>query len=280
MGDTLTLEESFAQAQAKVGDSTLKEEPTKEVEPKVEEQTEAQVATPEEPQAEDKTELERIDPEKLPPELKSVYKDLMKGFTQGRQKDSERAKAAEERAKQLEERLAKIEQGISPDSSSPKAPQFKTVEEYYDYVASQKVEEKLREEKINSYREQALNDYEAADERLRRPSEGKENPAYDEFMDVSISGKLDELLAEHVAKNGSELGFDHKGETKRLIEQWEEWMQGRIKSYVEKQNQLIKSKAGSSKAINPKTSSAKAEPAKAMSLSEALQAAQEKLSSK
>lgn len=278
MGDTLTLEESFAQAQAKADDSTLKEEPTKEEETPAEETKEAKPATPENLEAKSETELERIDPEKLPPELKSVYKDLMKGFTQGRQKDSERAKAAEEKARLLEERLAKIESGINP-SQTPQTPQFKTVEEYYDYLATTKVEEKLREEKINSYREQALNDYEAADERLRRPSEGKENPAYDEFMDVSISGKLDELLAEHVAKNGSELGFDHKSETKKLIEQWEDWMQGRIKSYIDKQNQLVKTKAGESRAHNPKTSPGKSEPSKPMSLAEALEAAQSKLKS-
>lgn len=277
MGDTLTLEESFAKATGQA-DSTLKEETTDEVETPVEETKEAETATPETLETKSETELERIDPEKLPPELKSVYKDLMKGFTQGRQKDSERAKAAEDRAKELEERLAKIESGLNP-SQDPQTPQFKTAEEYYAYQAEMKVKEALQSEKINSYREQALNDYEAADERLRRPSEGKENPAYDEFMDVSISGKLDELLAEHVAKTGSELGFDHKGETQRLIKVWEDSLQGRIKSYVEKQNQLIKSKTGESRVLNPKTSSAKAEPAKKMSLSEAMEAAHEKLKS-
>lgn len=279
MGDTLTLEESFAKASGQA-DSTLKEETTSEVETPVEETKEAVEATPENLEIKSETELERIDPEKLPPELKSVYKDLMKGFTQGRQKDSERAKAAEEKAKILEERLAKIEAGINPNpSQDPQTPQFKNAEEYYAYQAEIKVKEALQGEKINSYREQALNDYEAADERLRRPSEGKENPAYDEFMDVSISGKLDELLAEHVAKTGSELGFDHKGETQRLIKVWEDSLQGRIKAYVEKQNQLIKSKSGESRVLNPKTSSAKAEPAKRMSLSEAMEAAHEKLKS-
>lgn len=278
MGDTLTLEESFAKA-TEAKDSTLKEETTNEVETPVEETKEADEATPEDLETKSETELERIDPEKLPPELKSVYKDLMKGFTQGRQKDSERAKAAEERVAKMEKELAELRQGRPSEPQSPQSPQFKTVEEYYDYLATKKVEEKLREEKINSYREQALNDYEATDERLRRPKEGEDNPAYDEFMDVSVSGKLDERLAEHVAQNGSELGFDHKGETKKLIAQWEEWMQGRIKSYIDKQNQLVKGKVGSSKAINPKTSSGKAEPSKAMSFLEAAEAAQNKLKS-
>lgn len=277
MGDTLTLEESFAKATGQA-DSTLKEETTNEVETPVVETKEAVEATPETLETKSETELERIDPEKLPPELKSVYKDLMKGFTQGRQKDSERAKAAEERVAKMEAELAELRQG-NPSPQAPQTPQFKNAEEYYAYQAEIKVKEALQGEKVNTYREQALNDYEAADERLRRPSEGKENPAYDEFMDVSVSGKLDELLAEHVAKTGSELGFDHKGETQRLIKVWEDALQGRIKSYVEKQNQLIKGKTGESRVLNPKTSSAKAEPAKKMSLSEAMEAAHEKLKS-
>lgn len=271
---TLTLEESFAKAQAQAEESTLKEEPTKE-ETEVEAPAEEPKEEPKEDKAEaDDTDLDQIDPEKLPPELRKVYKNLHKGFTQGRQKDSEARKAAEERVAKLEAQLAEMQSG---KPTSPQALKFNTPQEYQEYLAEQKVKQVLQEEKINSYREQALNDYEAADERLRRPTEGKDNPAYDEWMDVSISGKLDELLAEHVAKTGSELGFDHKGETKRLIKVWEDSLNGRIKSYIEKQNQLVKDKAAKSKASNPKTSSAKTEPNKKMSLQEAMQAAQEKL---
>lgn len=268
----LTLEESFARATAPAEDSTLKEESTSE-EPTVE-------APPKEDKVEtQETELEQIDPEKLPPELKGVYKNLMKGFTQGRQKDAEARKASEERARQLEERLAKIE---SQSTSEPKeeAPKFNTQVEYLEYLAREKAKEALHEEKVSSYREQALVDYEGSDERLKRPSEGKENPSYDEWMDVSVSGRLDELLAEYVTKNGSELGFDHKGETKRLIKEWDDNVERRIKSYIEKQNQLIKGKADASKAKNPKTSQGKSEPVKPTSLSEAMEMAREKLTNK
>ncbi len=278
--DAPTLADAFAKASAQA-DSTLKDEPTKE-EPTVEAPTEEAVkATPteEKPKTEE-SDFESIDPDALPPELQKVYKNLHKGFTQGRQKDSEARKAAEEKARQLEERLAKIEQGLPP--SQPKQPerQFANQEEYLSYLAEQKAKEALHKERVSSYREQALADYEEADERLKRPSEGKENPSYDEWMDRSISGTLDELLAEYVAKNGSELGFDHKGETKRLIKEWEDYRERQVKSYVEKQNQLIKSKAAETRTKNPKTSAGKAEPKKATSLSEAMEMAREKLINK
>lgn len=244
---------SFSEAYEKAS-STLQSSKTEEGE------TQPEVEAPKEPAQEEKKEtpLDQFDPEKLPPELKPLYKNLMKGFTQGRQKDREEIV-------QLKKEIEAFK-----EVNNPKIPTKPlTLEEQVDKL----VKEKVTEEKVDSFRNQALSDFDSMDVRLTRPTEDKPNEKYDKIMDSVIGAQLDELLQEHIEKNGSELGFDYKSKGKNLISDWDKYIQSRVDDFLGKQREIAKKGERSFEKMNPKASTSNTTPSGSMSLEQAVSAA-------
>lgn len=258
ISDTPTIEEAVAEASQTVVDSDTSEEATEEV--SVEEAvTEEPQETPDK-ESQEETPLDKFEPDKLPPELQKVYKDMQKGFTQGRQKDREQLNA-------LEKELQELKKQVNPEP------------EWENLTPEQKIERyaqaKVTEAKLNDFREQAIKDYNTIDKRLDN-SEG--NESYDHMMDVAVSTQLDKLLDEHVEKNGNELGFDYKSHAQELIKAWDTYKQQEIDRYLEKQRALAKkSEARVNKASPKGTASTDSVPSGSMTLEQAMQAAAAKL---
>lgn len=278
----MTLQEAFEASQAEEEKPTEEsseeltnkeeqatEEPEAKEAPKEEESKEE---TPkEEPKAEEAP-LEKFDPSSLPPELKATYDNLMKGFTQGRQKDREQVNALKAELKELQGKLSEDKepefQELTPTQLRQLTPEQQA--QYFASIAEYKAQKVAEEERLKSFRQQALEDYNALDPRLTKDSD-----TYDTYADAYVGSKLDELLSEHVDQHGTEIGFDYKTHGARLVKEWDEFLDSHVKSFVEKQNQIVKKKAAETVKKTPKTSSAPARKDK-MSISEAIRTAWDK----
>lgn len=266
--DTPTIAEAFNQAT-----SSLTSDNSEEVEVNAEEvdetEEDSEVEQTEEAETDESTEeesddFENVDPKTLPKELQPLYKNLMKGFTQGRQRDSEKAKEAEERAQKLEERLAKLEAGAKPSESQEEAPKFNTPEEYYKWVAQQEAKQTVERERVDSFRKQAVSDFEEFDPRF------KEGEQFDPIMRSAIGAQLDEMLGDYVEQHGTELGFPYRSHLKSLVDSYDKHVQQQVQSFIKKQNEINKKQAERTKKVNPKTSNAKSKPEKVSSIREAI----------
>jgi hypothetical protein len=245
-----TFEEAFNKASGTLPSSTEKEEESPQP---------AEEAPKEEPEPEEKPEtpLNQFDPDKLPPELQQVYKNLMKGFTQGRQKDREELNQLREELKSLKAQAPEEE------------PKNLTPEEYIDKL----VKDKVNEQKLEAFRDTALQEYDSLDPRLSKPTDAKENDQYDRLMDKAIGAELDELLQEHINVNGSELGFDYKSHGKRLVAEWDQYLQRTRDAFLSKQREIAKKQERSFQKANPKSSQTPTKPSGSMSLEQAVNAA-------
>jgi len=282
--EPMSLRDAFEKAQSTLPNSS-EEAPEETVQSEV---TETKEETPavEEPKdnKSEAADLEKIDPKTLPPELKPVYDNLMKGFTQGRQKDSEARRAAEEKAANLEKQIAELSAKLTPKQEpdfqelTPQQLQVLTPQEqaqYFSLLAEYKATKAIEKQRVEDFRNQALADYESADVRLQKPSEGKPNEKYDRFMDAAIGTEMDNLLSDYVAKNGTEVGFPYKEHLSRLIGEWDGFLKQKFDQFVAEQNAKIKTESDKLNKLSPPTSKAPAVKGK-MSIHEALKAAMEK----
>lgn len=281
--EPMSLHDAFEKAQSTL-QSSSEEAPEEEVqseETKVKEETPAKDTKDNQIEAAD---LEKIDPKTLPPELKPHYDNLMKGFTQGRQKDSEARKAAEEKAASLEKKMAELEAKLQPKQEpdfqelTPQQLQVLTPQEqaqYFSLLAEYKATKAVERQRVEDFRTQALTDYESTDVRLQKPSDGKPNEKYDRFMDSAIGTEMDSLLSDYVATNGTEVGFPYKEHLSRLIGEWDGFLKQKFDQFISGQNEKIKTESGKVNKLSPPTSKAPAVKGK-MSIQEALKAAMEK----
>lgn len=248
MPDTPTLEEATQMASSSLQESEEAQEPTaEETTPEESESVETEAESQEE------TPLDQFDPEKLPAELKPLYKNLMKGFTQGRQKDREELTQLRQELEEL--RSSKVE---------PEVPANLTPEEYIQKVA----EDTVTQTRVNDYKKTALADYNNADPRLNLEGE-----QYDEVVDMYVSTELNRELEKHVKENGSELGFNHKELTKKYLGKWDQKVKAEVEKYMANQKKVAKKAELSSGRFNPKSSSASVKPSGNMTLEQAMQAA-------
>lgn len=274
--DSPSLSEAFAKAQSTLQINDTEESAEKVETEKSEDKTEE---TKETLETKDEADLESIDPKTLPPELKPVYDNLMKGFTKGRQKDSEARKQAEKERDELKRQLMESNKQsdgfseLSPDQLRMLTPNEQA--QYYQALTDWKAQKAVEASKIEDFRNQALNDYESADDRLRRPTDDKPNENYDRFMDSAIGAALDEALAQYVELNGSELGFNYKEKQAELIAEYDGYVRGQNERFIQSQNQKLKESSSRASKMSPTTSKATATPNKP-SLNEALQMALEK----
>lgn len=276
----ISLSEAFEKAQSTLPSSS-EEAPTEEVQPEETKPTDEAPAVEEskDNQPAELADLEKIDPKTLPPELKSHYDNLMKGFTQGRQKDSEARKLAEEKAANLEKQIAELNAKLTPKQEpgfqelTPQQLQVLTPQEqaqYFSLLAEYKATKAIEKQRTEDFRTQALTDYEGTDQRLKKGGE-----KYDRFMDSAIGTELDNLLSDYVAQNGSEIGFPYKEHLSNLIGEWDGFLKQQFDQFIAGQNAKIKTEADKVQKLSPPTSKAPSVKGK-MSLHEAMQAAMER----
>lgn len=284
----LSISEAFSKAtstftsdseESKEVNTAETEESTEELEDSTEEVGE--IATKEEEPAEESEEsaLDHVDPNDIPEELQPVYKNLMKGFTQGRQRDAEARKEAEKRAEELENRIKELESKVPEQSVEKELPKFNSPQEYYAHLAREEAKkelqserEKIEQEKIEAFEQQALDTFNSFDDRLKANEDGTPNPMRD-----FVGNRLDQQLAKYTEDNGSPVGFDTKKHLQEAVKSFEEYQQSFIKSYLEKQNKLSKTKASQMKKASPRTVSSKTRPDKPRSIQDAMKLAQERL---
>lgn len=280
--DTPSLNEAFEKAESTLKNKGNSEEETpkenleesevseEKVKEKLEsKETKEQLKETKEAETEEEETLESIDPKTLPDDVKPIYKNLMKGFTQGRQKDREEVTKLREEVETLKREKTQPTQ----DQPEEEMPKFNTAQEYYTWQAEQTAKKVVAEERLDSFRKQALADYNALDERLTQDGEN-----YDPITDAVIGAQLDIQLANYVKDKGSEIGFDYKKEGKRLIKDWDQYIENRIKSYTDKQNKLAKEKELEFKKKSaPKPTFGKVKSSKRLSIREAMEAAQDKI---
>lgn len=251
--DTPTIEEALKMASSSLSNNEESQETpsAEEVTEPVEESTED--ATESTDDSQEESPLEQFDPEKLPDELKPLYKNLMKGFTQGRQKDREEVNKLRQELDEL--RASKPQEQVEENL---------TPEEYIAKVAEKTIEDK----RVADYKQTALADYNNADPRLTLSGE-----QYDEVVDMYVSTELNRELEKYVQENGSEVGFNHKELTKKYLDQWDKKVQAEVEKYLANQKKLAKKAELNSGKFNPKTSSASVKPSGNMTLEQAMQAA-------
>lgn len=250
--DTLTITEAMEKASSTLQESEEAQQPEAEPEATEEVQTEPEAT---EAEVED-TPLDKFDPESLPAELKPLYKNLMKGFTQGRQKDREELN-------QLRQELDGLKQQAPTEPTKPLTP-----EEYIQQVAEQTITQK----RVEDYKAQAIADYNNADPRLTMV-DGQPGEQYDDVVDMYVATELNRELEKFVTEHGSELGFPHRELTKKFLDKWDQKVQTEVERYLANQKKLAKKAELSSGRFNPKSSSASVKPSGNMTIEQAMNAA-------
>jgi hypothetical protein len=257
-----TLEEAFAQADADINnDGGEAEEETVEEEVTSDESVDESedVESKEEASLEDNQEsFTKVNPDELPEELKGVYKSLQADYTRKTQDLAEKRKSSEQRIEELEKKLEGLNERSKPQDKG-KTPK--------DHLRDM-VKGEIEAEKIAGFREQAISDYEAADERLKLDSE-----TYDKATDLYVGQNLDERLSKHVEDGEPQYTFDYKNALKEVLSEWDEYVQNKQKAYLEKQQKQAKEKAKKVQKQNPKAKSGRGTPKKP-TLEEAIALAQ------
>lgn len=264
MTENPTIQEAFEQAESSLTVSESSSDKTEDIQ-----ESQSVEAKPEgEAEHEDdqeqshvesmETPLEKFDPEKLPPELKPLYKNLMKGFTEGRQKDREEVRQLKQELKEL--RAQQPQEEVPDPHRDP--------EGYANWLANKKISE----QKVSEFRSTALSEYSKLDPRLDDTGD-----SYDIHMDAVIGAQLDKRLDDFLQEGGNEWEFDYKTEGKRLVKEWDEYLQTYAAKYLEKQKEMAKKHAEKINRSHPKSSSSEVKASGSLSLEEAAQQAYQKL---
>jgi len=218
--------------------------------------------TAKEPEGEEESFTEKkLSFNELPDDLKPIYRDWQKQYTQKRQ---------EEKAyiKQLEEKIKQSEQRVQPDSK--KAPQVPNIQG----LNPQQLEEYLDIRDQNRYIENQERDFKTLDDRLIEDS-----PEYDPWLYNGIIGELSRQRDAYEAKNKTIIGFDFIGEAKKLISKYDQKIKQQGGEFIKQKTEQSKAIMEKSKKENPKAKSLDGRTIKALDLDEAVDSAFARLNS-
>ena len=270
--NTPTLDEAFEQAsstlkteeQEETTEPQKSEEVTEEETPEEEESTqpdgdeEKEEATEEEESEETFTE-KKLSFNELPDDLKPIYKDWQKQYTQKRQ--SEKAYI-----KELEEKLAKAETTEQPkqdqDRSVPQGLTPKQLDEYLD----------IREQ--NSYIATQEKQFIDLDDRL-----SEDSPEYDNWLYNGVVGELTKARESYESKNKTILGFDFVKEAKSLIKNYDEKLLKKGGEVIKEKTAMTRQVLERSKKENPRAKSLEGKTSKPMDIDSSIEAAFNKITS-
>lgn len=221
----------------------------------------------------------RIDPKTLSPELQAMHKSLLSDYTKKTQSIAQQRKEFE--AKQAE--IEQLRQQYETQTQQPQQPQAQvpqgvnrnmSVEEYTAFMMSQ-VEEKLNahqqqllEQQEQKYLDNAVKEFEAADERLN-----PESPAYDEDMRTVVGEKLDKQLHAYQEEHGTAIGFDYQERTQALVDGYENNINEKAKALASQRTQEAFSGVKRTAPMGTRGTQAPSKPSGKMSLDDAVDAA-------
>lgn len=221
-----------------------------------EETPETTVVEPEVQPDSDDSPLGEVDPSTLPPELQAVYKNLMKGFTQGRQKDREEVNALKAQLEELQGKFAK-----TPEE--PTAP--------VDPVEA-KVQEVLAQRESKSFVDKVQKEYPTIDPRLNR----NDTETYNEEFDYYVGAKLDQALDAHLAEGKPIQEFDYQAEAKTVIAAFDAFVNKQIEQRLQETQAKAQAQLSRAKRLNPETSTVPVQTNAKMDLSQAISMAMAK----
>lgn len=199
----------------------------------------------------------------LPEELKPIYKDWQKQYTQKRQAEKAHIAELEAKVKQLEQQPKADSQPLSPQQQ--KAVQGLTPEQLEEYLD-------IREQ--NRYIENQERDFKALDDRLI-----EDNPDYDPWLYNGIVGELTRQRDAYEAKHKTILGFDFVGEAKKLISKYDQKLKQQGGELIKQRTEQSKQIMEKSKKENPKAKSLEGRTVKSLDLDDAVDEAFAKVSS-
>lgn len=243
--------------------STLKTDDTeKEVEkPETSAKEEPKIEEPKEEPGADETEEEftekKVSFNDLPDELKPIYRDWQKQYTQKRQAEKAYLKKLEEELEQLKSNKPQTQE---EDRQTGK-----------QVLEADKLEEYLSTREQNRYLEQQEKSFIKIDDRLDSNS-----PEHDEFMTNAIIGKLTQLRDEYEKENKTILGFDFVEEGKKLIKTYDELLEKKLAQKLSQKSKEKQGKIEKSKKDNPNAKFSDTKSEKNMDLGEAISAAFDK----
>lgn len=235
-----------------------------------------QVSKEAETETQEEESYTRVDPKTLPPELQAMHKSLLRDYTKKTQSIAQQRKEFERQRAEIEQMRQQfqpqpqpvqqqIPEGLRPDMS---------VEEYTAFMMAQ-FEEKLNaqqqktlEEQEQKYLDNAVKEFEAADERLN-----PESPASDPYMRTIVGEALDKELHEYKAQNGTAIGFDYQERTKDLVEQYENYTQEKAMAIASQRTQQAFMGAKRTAPMGVRGTQAQTKPTGKMSLDDAIDAA-------
>jgi hypothetical protein len=266
-----SLDEAFEQAsstlkideeQEQTTEPQKSEEVTEEETSKEEESTqtdgdEEKEEAPKEEETEETFTEKKLSFNELPDELKPIYKDWQKQYTQKRQ--SEKAYI-----KELEEKLAmKSEQPKQEqDKSVPQGLTPNQLDEYLD----------IREQ--NSYIANQEKQFMALDDRL-----SEDSPEYDPWLYNGVIGELTKAREAYEAKNKTIMGFDFVKEAKEKIKNYDEKLLKKGGEVIKEKTAKTRQVLEKSKKENPRAKSLEGKTSKPMDIDSSIDAAFNKLAS-
>ena len=220
--------------------------------------------TAKEPEGEEESFTEKkLSFNELPDDLKPIYRDWQKQYTQKRQAEKAHIAELEAKVKQLEQQPKADSQPLSPQQQ--KAVQGLTPEQLEEYLD-------IRDQ--NRYIENQERDFKTLDDRLIEDS-----PEYDPWLYNGIIGELSRQRDAYEAKNKTIIGFDFIGEAKKLISKYDQKIKQQGGEFIKQKTEQSKAIMEKSKKENPKAKSLDGRTIKALDLDEAVDSAFARLNS-
>lgn len=266
--DSLSIRDAAEEAVSTLSSTESKEAPVEEVksEPTVETEQSTEAPTTETETKEET--FTNIDPKTLAPELQETYRNLQRGYTQARQKETAELKELRAKIAELEERS---NYEPTQDQNQKDLSQL-TPEEFVEHIrqeAARQANEAVLNDRKELFRKEAVNVYNSIDPRLNI-----DDPVeYDELMDNYVGSRLDKALEEHLTEGGDEFSFDYKAKAQELIKSWDDYLDRQNKRFIAKQNEIAKNNASKTAPRNPNRSVGSTRPSGTMSIREAIEAA-------
>lgn len=258
ISDTMSDSENIKNFEEKVEKITPTEEKPVEVktETKVEQQEEEEVFS------------RRIDTKgKTPEELEKIYEGYNRAYTQKRQKEKEEIRLLKEQLDELKKPTQVIDgkkEVIAPELQREKI-QAKhdldlgklSPQEYADRLIkiNEESARRIAKEEFNSlyiqkadedYQNKALSDFNTLDDRFDPKYINPDSPEFNEnnaWMYQEVAEKMAKALDEHIAKNGSSIGFDTKKYANEFINAFDSRIDKIVKTRVKTTTQTAREKA-------------------------------------
>lgn len=266
-----TLEEAFAKASADInnnGGDSEEETVNDEVKqaPKEPETTDESAEGVDDSSG-DQDSFTKVSPDELPDELKGTYKSLQADYTRKTQELAKMRKEIEQERMKLKEQGQSQQEPSGQPGLNQQRKQLSAQEQL-----QQAIKQEIDSAKIAEFRESAIRDYEAADPRLNTDSD-----EYSEAADYYVGQKLDAMLQEHVNNGNPEYTFDHQSAIKKVLSEWDDYLENIKKDYLKQQQEQAKEKQKELKKKTPQGKTQRSKPRKP-TLEEAIKLAEQDLS--